>query len=114
MFDIGAIVKGMNSSWMSGGEHVEELGVVVVDESDVCVDPPAVPEGLAAFLAERKGRRGREVRAGAGAPAPRVCARRGGRTNANFLQLSSVVPSRPLSFSLLRLSYAWNVPSSLA
>ena len=59
---MGSIVKGMGSSWMSGGEQLEQLKVVRVEERDVAVDPPAVPPGLVAFLEERKTRRDREVR----------------------------------------------------
>ncbi|CAN0199581.1 unnamed protein product [Pylaiella littoralis] len=57
---MGSIVKGMSPSWLSGGEQLEQLRVVRVKERDVAVDPPVIPEGLVAFLKERKARRDRE------------------------------------------------------
>lgn len=63
-FDMGSIVKGMSPSWLSGREQLERLRVVRVKERDVAVDPPVIPEGLVAFLKERKARRDREVSAG--------------------------------------------------
>lgn len=54
-------MKGMNASWMSSGEQLEELRVVRITEKDVAVEPPVVPVRLATFLAEREKRRGREV-----------------------------------------------------
>ena len=66
VFDMGSIVKGMGSSWLSGGEQVEQLKVVRVEERDVAVDPPAVPPGLVSFLGQRKARRDREVSEGRG------------------------------------------------
>lgn len=59
---MGSIVKGMGSSWLSGGEQLEQLKVVRIEERDVAVDPPAVPQGLVSFLEQRKTRRDREVR----------------------------------------------------
>lgn len=59
---MGSIVKGMSSSWLSGGEQLEQLKVVRVEERDVAVDPAVVPEGLVTFLKERKARRDLEVR----------------------------------------------------
>lgn len=59
-------MKGIGSSWLSGGEHLEELRVVRVEERDVLVDPPVAPPGLLKFLEERKERRDREVKGGAG------------------------------------------------
>lgn len=54
----------MGSSWLSGGEPLEQLSVVRIEERDVAVDPAVVPEGLVAFLKERKARRDREVSGG--------------------------------------------------
>ncbi|CAM9621483.1 unnamed protein product [Ectocarpus sp. 8 AP-2014] len=59
---MGSIVKGIGSSWLSGGgEQVEELRVVRVEERDALVEPPVVPPGLVAFLETRRTRRDRET-----------------------------------------------------
>lgn len=75
VFDMGSIVKGIGSSWLSGGEQLEELRVVRVEERDVLVDPPVVPPGLLKFLEDRRERRRREVSG---------CRKRGGAGNRGF------------------------------
>lgn len=71
IFDMGSIVKGIGSSWLSGGgEQAEELRVVRVEERDALVEPPVAPPVLVAFLETRRTRRDREVSGGDGRATP--------------------------------------------